>query len=404
VNGRTPALPCLPRAWGRVRVGVLLWLAGIALRLTILAVPPVISLIQSDLRLSGTEIGILSGLPMVLFGCAALPGSLLIARFGALSTLVLGLLVAAIASGLRGAVPNVSALYATTIVMSAGIAVMQPALPPLARQWLPQHVSFATAVFTNGLLVGETLAVMLTIPVVLPLVDGSWRGAFAAWSIPMFLIAFVTMWVAPKSRKLASGASAGPRLWWPNWRNKQIWQLGFLLGSVNSVYFCSNAFIPGYLIEAGRPDLVAGALTALNLGQLPASFVLLATSRRIERRAWPFILCGTAMVACLGGIATTASLSTVMFSGVLGFLGAVVLTLSFALPPLLCAPADVARMTAAMLTISYSEGLIVSVLSGAAWDIAGSARAAFLPIAVSALPLVLLSPSIRLRRTAPVPG
>ena len=404
MNGRTPARSCLPRAWGRVRVAVLLWLAGIALRLTILAVPPVISLIQSDLHLSGTEIGFLSGLPMVLFGCAALPGALLIARFGALATLVLGLLVAAIASGLRGAVPTASALYATTIVMSAGIAVMQPALPPLARQWLPQYVSFATAVYTNGLLVGETLAVMLTIPVVLPLVDGSWRGAFAAWSIPMFLIAFVTMGLAPKPRKPASGASAGPRLWWPNWRNKQVWQLGFLLGSVNSVYFCSNAFLPGYLTEAGRPDLVAGALTALNLGQLPASFVLLATSGRIERRAWPFILCGTAMVACLGGIATTASLSTVMFSGVLGFLGAVVLTLSFALPPLLCAPADVARVTAAMLTISYSEGLIVSVLSGAAWDIAGSAGAAFLPIAISALPLVLLSPSIRLRRTASVPG
>jgi CP family cyanate transporter-like MFS transporter len=385
-----------------VQVVVLLWLAGIALRLTILAVPPVISLIASDLRLSGTEIGILSGLPMVLFACAALPGSLLIARFGALSTLVLGLLVAASASGLRGAVPNVTALYATTILMSAGIAVMQPALPPLARQWLPQSVSFATAVFTNGLLVGETLAVMLTIPVVLPLVDGSWRGSFAAWSTPMFLIAVVTMWLAPKPRRPPSGASAG--LWWPNWRNKQIWQIGLLFGSVNSVYFCSNAFLPGYLTEAGRPDLVAGALTALNLGQLPASFVLLATSGQIERRAWPFILCGMAMLACLAGIVATASLSTVMFSAVLGFLGAVVLTLSFALPPLLCAPADVARMTAAMLTISYSEGLIVSVLSGAAWDIAGSARAAFLPIAISALPLVLLSPAIRFRRMAPLPG
>jgi len=31
------------------------------LRLTILAVPPVISLIQADLQLSGTEIGILTG-------------------------------------------------------------------------------------------------------------------------------------------------------------------------------------------------------------------------------------------------------------------------------------------------------------------------------------------------------
>ena len=46
----------------------LLWLAGVGLRLTILAVPPVIALIQADLQLSGTEIGILSGLPVILFG------------------------------------------------------------------------------------------------------------------------------------------------------------------------------------------------------------------------------------------------------------------------------------------------------------------------------------------------
>ena len=80
----------------------LLWLAGAGLRLTILAVPPVITPIQHDLGLSGTEVGILSGLPVILFGIAALPGSLLIARFGPLPTLVAGLLVAGVASGLRG--------------------------------------------------------------------------------------------------------------------------------------------------------------------------------------------------------------------------------------------------------------------------------------------------------------
>src|SRR5262249_59650562 len=81
----------------------LLWLAGVGVRMTSLAVPLVISLIQSDLRLSGTGVGILSGLPMILFAIAALPGSLLIARFGAVPTLVTGLLIAGIASGLRGA-------------------------------------------------------------------------------------------------------------------------------------------------------------------------------------------------------------------------------------------------------------------------------------------------------------
>jgi MFS transporter, CP family, cyanate transporter len=52
----------------------LLWLAGMALRITILAVPPVITLIQSDLGMSGTQVGILSALPTLLFGVAALIG------------------------------------------------------------------------------------------------------------------------------------------------------------------------------------------------------------------------------------------------------------------------------------------------------------------------------------------
>ncbi len=74
----------------------LLWFDGAGLRLTILAVPPVIALIQQDLGLTGTQVGILSGLPVILFGLAALPGSLLIARFGALTTVVVGLLVAGV--------------------------------------------------------------------------------------------------------------------------------------------------------------------------------------------------------------------------------------------------------------------------------------------------------------------
>jgi len=69
----------------------LLWLGGITLRVTILAVPPVIPLIHDDLRLSETQVGLLMGLPLAMFAIAALPGSLLIARLGALRTLVIGI-------------------------------------------------------------------------------------------------------------------------------------------------------------------------------------------------------------------------------------------------------------------------------------------------------------------------
>ncbi len=376
----------------------LLWLAGVALRLTLLAIPPIIPMIQRDLHLSGTEIGILSGIPPILFGAAALPGSALIARFGALSTLIAGLLVTAIASALRGAILSIWALYAATIVMSAGVAIMQPSLPPIVRQWLPQRVTFATAVFTNGLLAGEVIAVMLTVPVVLPIVNGSWRAALALWSLPILLIAAAFTLLAPRPITPAVSLPILSPVSRTSWRHKQIWQLGFVFGSVNSVYFCSNAFLPGHLAAAGRPDLIGLALTALNFGQLPASLMLLAISTRFERRALPFVLSGALMLVCLAGIVMTASAWTIVFAGGVGAICAVVLTLGFALPPLLTDAADVARMSAAMFTISYSEGLLASVLSGMSWDLTGDARFAFLPIAVSVLPLLLVAPAIRFPR------
>src|SRR6185437_4909723 len=124
----------------------LLWLAGNGLRLTILAVPPILALIIQDLKLSGTEVGILNGIPVLLFALVAVPGSLLIARVGAVPALIIGLLIAAAGSALRGLAYNTLVLYAATVVMAAGIAVMQPALPPTVRQWVPKKIGFATAV------------------------------------------------------------------------------------------------------------------------------------------------------------------------------------------------------------------------------------------------------------------
>ena len=176
---------------------VILWLAGFGLRTTVLAVPPVIAPIQSDLGLSGTEVGLLSGLPMVLFAIAALPGARLVTRFGALVPLAAGLAIAGMASSLRG-VGGAATLYVMTALMSAGIAVMHPALPPLVRQWLPQRVSFGTSIYMNALLVGEVLAVALT-PLLLPLVGGSWRWVLFVWGLPLVVISLVVVRFAPEA-------------------------------------------------------------------------------------------------------------------------------------------------------------------------------------------------------------
>jgi MFS transporter, CP family, cyanate transporter len=373
----------------------LLWLAGAGLRLSILAVPPVIPAIQADLGLSGTAIGILSALPVVLFAVAALPGSLLLANVGALRTLMIGLLLTAAGTALRSVLPVATVLFAGTFVMGAGVAIMQPALPALVRQWLPHKIGFGTAVYTNGLLVGETISVALMLPLVVPVLDNSWRAALAIWALPLFAVAVFVAVGAP--RPDATTALRERPSWWPDW-NSLTWRLGLILASVNSVYFGANTFLPAHLSAAGRPDLISAALTALNFAQLPASFLLLAIAGSLERRAWPFIASVLATLLALAGIVLTASVWTVVFAALLGVAGAFGLALGLALPALLCAQADVARTSAAMFTVSYGAAVMVAVAGGAAWDASGDPRFAFLPIALIALPQLVLPSTLRFGR------
>jgi CP family cyanate transporter-like MFS transporter len=369
---------------------LLLWLCGVCLRITVLAIPPVVPLLHADLHLSETDIGWLSSLPPMLFALAAIPGAVLIARFGIVPALAIGLLLNAVGSTARAALPNAVALYATTMVMAAGVSIMQPSLPPLVRAWFPQRIGFATAVYTNGLLAGETIAVALTIPLVLPLIDNSWRLNFVVWSVPVFATALLVIACAPRPRSVNGIAAAG-RQWWPDWRRPLIWRLGAILGSVNSMYFVTNAFLPDFLTAAGRPDLISSALTAENFCQLPASLVMLAVAGRLVKQPWAYVAAGALSFVSLVGIMTANGAWIVVWAGLLGFVTTAILVLGLALPSVLSAPDDVPRTSAGMFTISYSIAMVLSVAAGWLWDLTHTPIAGFVPVALCALLVIALA-------------
>jgi CP family cyanate transporter-like MFS transporter len=243
------------------------------------------------------------------------------------------------------------------------------------------------------LLVGEILPAALTIPWVLPMLHQSWRWSFVFWAVPVFVIAAIILALAPRTPAPASG---GSRQWMPDFRHALMWRIGLLLGSVNATYFALNGFLPDYLTHTGRPDLINAALTALNLGQLPASFLLLASADRMVRTMWSYLVCGAVCLASvlamlLGGGWVVAA------AAIWGCFGAAVLVLVLALPPLISAPEDVHRVSAGMFTISYSCAVIVPIVSGAFWDLTGWTAAPFITAAVCMLVLIGLAPTIVLR-------
>jgi MFS transporter, CP family, cyanate transporter len=379
---------------------VVLWLAGADLRVTVLAVPPVLPLIHREFGLSEGAIGALSGLPPLLFGLAAVPGSLVIARLGARRAAIAALLLIAAASAARGSGPSVTMLFAMTFVMATGVAIMQPALPTLVAGWFASRPGFATAVYANGLLIGEAAPAVLTIPFVLPLVGRSWPASLAVWTIPVAVTAGL-MVLCPNEAASTASKSASPLppvRWWPDWRRVETWQLGLMVGGTGGLYFASNAFIPDYLYAIGRPDLVTAQLGALNLGQIPASFLLLAMWRRLDGKA---AVIGMQIVGLLGiAILLTAGPELgVIGAGVVGFSCAFTLIITLALPPRLAAAADVHRLSAGMFAIGYTFSCLVPPVGGAIWDITGYPAAAFFAAAGAAVIVVAAALGFRFPRS-----
>jgi CP family cyanate transporter-like MFS transporter len=377
-----------------VRFLSVLWLAGVAMRMTLLVVPPVIPLVHEELHMSETQIGLLIGLPLAVFAIAAVPGSLLIARIGTNLALILGMVIAALAGAARGGAIDIWTLYAAAIATGFGIAIMQPGLPTLVRQWLPHRISLGTIAYSNGMVFGAMLPPILTFPFVLPLVGGSWRLDFAFWALPAILIAGVFFFLSPKDRRhdqdSQPGVSAIGGLWWPDWKSPVIWLVGLAFGSNNSPFFAANAFLGDYLASKGRTDILGLALSSLNGAQVLAFIVLLLMANRLQRRAWPFLLFGPVMLAGFLGLIFLASpLAIIVCTGLIGIATALTMTPTLALPAVLAAPGDVPRTAAGMFTISYTCAIVIPTICGALWDVTGKPWSAFVPLCICSVTLTV---------------
>ncbi len=375
-------------AGGFAKLLCLLFLAGIAMRLTLLAVPPVIPLIHEQLHMSETQIGLLIGLPLAVFAVAAVPGSLLIARIGSNLAVVLGVTAAALAGAARGAAVDVGTLYAAAIVTGLGIAVMQPAMPMLVREWMPARIAAGTIAYSSGMVIGATIPPAVTLPFVLPLAGGSWRLDLVLWAVPAVAIALVFLLFGPKRQDQAIAVITGARggLWWPDWKDPLVWLLGFGFGTNSAPFFAANAFLGDYLASRSQANLFGPALSALNGAQIVGLFVLIVMAGRLQRRAWPFLLFGPAMLAAfLGFIVVSSPLGIIACAALVGISTSITMTAILALPPVLAAPADVSRTAAGMLTITYTCAIVIPTLCGAIWDMTGKSWTVFvLPVLCSA--------------------
>lgn len=379
---------------------LLLWLGGIDMRLCMLAVPPLIPLIHRALNLDEKAVGALVSGPVLILAVASIPGSLLIAKLGLRGALIAGLGAIGVFGALRGYGPSASLLLSATFLMGLGVAVSQPVFPALVREWFPRRIAIATAVYSNGILVGETVPTAFTTPFgVLPLVGGDWRWALVVWSVAVLLTAIAIIAATP-----AKGPATAQRArWWPDWRQGQMIQIGLVMGMASAVYFAANAYIPDFLAQTGRENLISPTLAVLNGSQLLTAPVVAVWEGLLSGRVG-FIGSSVLMVGALLGIVFAPGAGVIGAAFVLGFACALAFIVVLTIPPRLAPPGGVARMSAAIFTFQYATAFVVPLISGALWDATGRAVLAFVPGMIAALAMAWGAMSLRIPRHVQAAG
>jgi CP family cyanate transporter-like MFS transporter len=388
-------------AWRRVVICVLITLVGFNLRSVILGVPPVLPLIQHDLRLSYTATGLLTALPTLVLACGAWLSGLLIERIGGRACVTMGLALLGAGTLLRALWPTEITLFLFTLLLSVGIALSQTAVPILARRWFPAHIGFVTALFSDGLIIGEAVAAGATVPLMLLFLGrDAWTGTFVLWGAPVIVLLLLWLLLAPPARATVSKQpssieeSSLAKTVEDSKASKPVrvnaLHLGIMLGANSLIYFGMNGWIASYNQAIHQGGLTSLSLAILNAAQLPVSLGVTVVAQRIAGKRWPFIVSGVICIfAIIGWVFTPAGLEPV-WAALLGGSSALVFTLGIALPPLLASHEEVARLTGMTISLTYAVAFAGPFLGGVLWDILHLPAVAFLPVALASVTLIIL--------------
>ncbi|QSP95629.1 MFS transporter [Marinobacter salinisoli] len=370
-------------------VAVLLWLAGLYLRIPILVAPPLAPFISDDLALSQALTGALTTLPILMLAVGAMPGSLAITRIGPRTTLALAITVMALGSSARALAPESTSLMLASAVMGLGVAMMQPALPALLPRWLQaHHLALGTAIYMNGMLMGEFIGAGLTLPVLMPLFDQNWRWTLLAWSLPALLVAAALY--LPRRDNTGPVARGN---WLPDWRNPLTVQIGLVLGMSGSVFFGLNAYMSNLMAQQGRLDLLSEALFWYNAAQVAASLVMLKMARLWVGRKGIVIACALLCILGTAGSLLLQGWAFIVCATLASFIAGILLILLVALPPLVVSAGETGRLSAGTFLVGYTVAFAVPMAGGLVADATGDARHAVMVIlgyGLLILPLTLV--------------
>ena len=348
-----------------------LLVAGLSMRMQLLAIGPLLPLIRGDLGISYALGGLLVTVPVICMGLVAVPAPRVAARFGASAVITACLLTLAAIGIVRSVMPDPVVIAALTIPIGVAIGLGGALLPVVAKEraaWIPL---LATGAYVSGFISGSTISSALAVPIAHAL--GTWRAPLLFFGV-IGAICALGWWLATRGGPARpTVAPTRPPL---PWRRPMAWLLVTIFATQSMLFFGLSTWLPSTYVEMGLDEAAAGALVGLFIGVgLPTTVILSWVGDRIgSRRAW--IVTASAMtLAAIVGIALVpgpAALWAVLAGIGLGIL----FPLALALPlDVSSTPEQTGGYVGLMLGVGYllsgTAPFVLGALRDAAHDFGG---------------------------------
>ena len=181
-----------------------MWLVYACFGMVMLSLAPLVDEVTTDLGLSFTEMGIALGVWSAVYFFVAVPAGAALDRFGLRRSLLVGTLLVALSSLLRGMSDNLLELSLSVAVFGLGGPLLSVGAPKLISRWFsPEQRGTAMGIYMSGPALGAMFALGATDSLVMPLLDNDWRAVAAAYALVTVLAAGVWWLIASHSASRA---------------------------------------------------------------------------------------------------------------------------------------------------------------------------------------------------------
>lgn len=302
-----------------------LLLAALNLRLTVAAVPPVLSQIRHTTGLSAAGAGLLTAVPVLCFGLVALATPRLIRRFsmGPLLTLTM---LAVIAGAAVRLVPALLPLFLGTVMLGSGAAIGNVLIPGLIKRDFPRERVLMTALYSVALSGGAAVAAGLTVPIE-HAIGLHWRIGIALWGVPAVLAAL--LWAPHVREESARGEIDAEPPTAGLWRDPLALCVTGFMGFQSFGFYAMLSWLPTLAEAHGVSASHAGLLLSLaSFCGAVGAFIAPSVERRMRHARLAVVICVLICAAGYTGLLVAPGSAIALWCVLFGFAQGVALALA----------------------------------------------------------------------------